>query len=227
MLPCLQEVAHILAAASPRSLVLIDELGRSTSTSDGAGIAWAVAEALLERSSPTLFATHFGQLSELAAVYPAAKVCVSQRMCSPPLWERSQPSALPLCVTTCPALFFPTHATHESMPAHLSSPPSPPLKALSFDLGDVAGRRALDFTWRLRPGANDAGHYGLLLAAAVGFPADVLATAEEVVQGERYTEGWFETRLLRCATYTWPAATCCNECDHRHLVTPRERSCNA
>ncbi|PSC68890.1 DNA mismatch repair MSH4 [Micractinium conductrix] len=130
----MQEVAHILAAASPRSLVLIDELGRSTSTSDGAGIAWAVAEALLERSSPTLFATHFGQLSELAAVYPAAK-------------------------------------------------------ALSFDLGDVAGRRALDFTWRLRPGANDAGHYGLLLAAAVGFPADVLATAEEVVQVLDASEG--------------------------------------
>lgn len=66
-------MAHVLAAATPRSLVLIDELGRSTSTADGVGLAWAVGEALAERGALTLFATHFPQLAELAALYPAVK----------------------------------------------------------------------------------------------------------------------------------------------------------
>ncbi|KAL4430861.1 hypothetical protein ABPG75_006117 [Micractinium tetrahymenae] len=130
----MQEVAYILGSATPQSLVLIDELGRATSTADGVGIAWAVSEALLAAGAPTLFATHFAQLTELVAVYPAAKA-----------WH--------------------------------------------FDVGDVAGRRALDFTWRLRAGACEAGHYGLLLATAVGFPDEVLAAAEEVVAALDASEG--------------------------------------
>jgi len=63
------EVAHILHHATARSLILLDEVGRGTSTYDGISIAWAVAEYLhrSETDGPqTLFATHYHELTELA-----------------------------------------------------------------------------------------------------------------------------------------------------------------
>ena len=57
------EVAHILKRATPRSLILLDEIGRGTSTFDGLSIAWAVTEDVCERiGARTLFATHYHQL---------------------------------------------------------------------------------------------------------------------------------------------------------------------
>ena len=63
------ETANILNNATPRSLILLDEIGRGTSTFDGLSIAWAVAEYLhenLEMRAKTLFATHYHELTELA-----------------------------------------------------------------------------------------------------------------------------------------------------------------
>src|SRR5213594_3558723 len=61
------ETATILNNVTPRSLVLLDEVGRGTSTFDGLAIAWSVVEALHERSGcKVLFATHFHELTELA-----------------------------------------------------------------------------------------------------------------------------------------------------------------
>ena len=63
------ETANILNNATPRSLVLLDEIGRGTSTFDGLSIAWAVAEYLHEQPEvrpKTLFATHYHELTELA-----------------------------------------------------------------------------------------------------------------------------------------------------------------
>lgn len=61
------ETANLLHNATARSLVLLDEIGRGTSTFDGLSIAWAVAEYLHDRlKSRTLFATHYHQLTELA-----------------------------------------------------------------------------------------------------------------------------------------------------------------
>jgi len=63
------ETANILNNASPRSLVILDEIGRGTSTYDGISIAWAVAEHLLTlrgEGVKTLFATHYWELTELA-----------------------------------------------------------------------------------------------------------------------------------------------------------------
>ena len=70
------ETAAILHNASPRSLILLDEIGRGTSTFDGLSIAWAVAEYLHNspaHSAKTLFATHYHELTELAENLPGAK----------------------------------------------------------------------------------------------------------------------------------------------------------
>jgi DNA mismatch repair protein MutS len=70
----MSEVAAILNHATPASLVLLDEVGRGTSTFDGLSIAWAVVEHLQKHTrSRTLFATHYHELTELAELLPAVK----------------------------------------------------------------------------------------------------------------------------------------------------------
>jgi DNA mismatch repair protein MutS len=65
------ETAAILAQATPRSLVILDEIGRGTSTYDGLAIAWAVVEAMHDEvKARTLFATHYHELTRLAGRLP-------------------------------------------------------------------------------------------------------------------------------------------------------------
>ena len=67
----MHEAAHIVNTATERSLILLDEVGRGTSTFDGISIAWALTEYLHERvGARTLFATHYHELNELADLYP-------------------------------------------------------------------------------------------------------------------------------------------------------------
>lgn len=62
----MSEVAYILNSATKHSLVILDEIGRGTSTYDGLSIAWSVVEYILKnKKSKTLFATHYHELSEL------------------------------------------------------------------------------------------------------------------------------------------------------------------
>jgi DNA mismatch repair protein MutS len=68
------EVAAILNLATPRSLVLLDEVGRGTATFDGLAIAWAVVEHLQAHTrARTLFATHYHELTELAELLPGVQ----------------------------------------------------------------------------------------------------------------------------------------------------------
>ena len=70
----MSEVAAILNTATAASLVLLDEVGRGTSTFDGLSIAWAVVEALHAGARPkTLFATHYHELTELEQLLPGVK----------------------------------------------------------------------------------------------------------------------------------------------------------
>ncbi len=66
------ETAEILHTATAQSLVLIDEIGRGTSTFDGLALAWAVAEQLVRHNGAlTLFATHYFELTQLAEQFPS------------------------------------------------------------------------------------------------------------------------------------------------------------
>ena len=67
------EAAAILHQAGPRSLVVVDEIGRGTSTLDGLAIAWAVLESLHAMQARTVFATHFHELAQLAGQLP--RIC--------------------------------------------------------------------------------------------------------------------------------------------------------
>jgi len=70
------EAANILNNATPRSLILLDEIGRGTSTFDGLSLAWSVTEYIHNNKnlhSKTLFATHYHELTELALLYPQIK----------------------------------------------------------------------------------------------------------------------------------------------------------
>jgi DNA mismatch repair protein MutS len=70
------EAANILNNATPRSFIILDEIGRGTSTYDGLSIAWAVAEFIHnhpELGTKTLFATHYHELVDLADVLPRVK----------------------------------------------------------------------------------------------------------------------------------------------------------
>ncbi|TMA57388.1 MAG: DNA mismatch repair protein MutS [Deltaproteobacteria bacterium] len=71
----MRETAHILADLTDRSLVVLDEIGRGTSTFDGISIAWAVAEHLHDAPERprTLFATHYHELTALAAERPRVR----------------------------------------------------------------------------------------------------------------------------------------------------------
>jgi DNA mismatch repair protein MutS len=72
----MQETANILNNSTEQSLVILDEIGRGTSTFDGLSIAWAVAEYLHDlnkKGVKTLFATHYHELTELALKKPRVK----------------------------------------------------------------------------------------------------------------------------------------------------------
>ena len=69
----MNEMADILNNLSERSLVILDEIGRGTSTYDGLSLAWALAEHLQKTRARTLFATHFHELTALANDYPGVK----------------------------------------------------------------------------------------------------------------------------------------------------------
>ncbi|URE27854.1 MUTSac [Musa troglodytarum] len=70
----MKETAFLMQNVSPKSLIVMDELGRATSSSDGFAIAWSCCEHLLSLKAYTIFATHMEGLSEMATIYPNVKI---------------------------------------------------------------------------------------------------------------------------------------------------------
>ncbi|CAN0908444.1 DNA mismatch repair protein MSH4 [Linum grandiflorum] len=70
----MKETAFIMQNVSQRSLIVMDELGRATSSTDGFAIAWSCCEHLLSLKAFTIFATHMENLAELAVIYPNVKI---------------------------------------------------------------------------------------------------------------------------------------------------------
>jgi len=69
----MSQTAEILHNLTPRSLVILDEIGRGTSTYDGLSLAWAISEYVQHQKVRTLFATHFHELTALSSEYPGVK----------------------------------------------------------------------------------------------------------------------------------------------------------
>lgn len=72
----MQEAANILNNATSKSLILLDEIGRGTSTFDGISIAWAITEYLHQNpnvAAKTVFATHYHELNEMSSIFPRVK----------------------------------------------------------------------------------------------------------------------------------------------------------
>ena len=152
------ETSQILNTATPRSLILLDEIGRGTSTFDGLAIAWAVVEHIHAKTrAKTLFATHYHELTELADLLPgvfnlhvtvreAGEKVIFLRKVEPGKADRSygievaRLAGLPLEVIERARAVLRTHERKETAATQeLSAPPAPAPFQVSIFPGGGSG----------------------------------------------------------------------------------------
>ncbi len=171
----MQETADILASATPRSLVLLDEIGRGTATYDGLALAWAVTEFLHAAGGPrprTIFATHYHELTQLAGELPRlANVHVTVRE-----WQ-DQVVFLHRIVDGAADRSYGIHV------ARLAGIPEPVIARAAEVLHELESERTADHLSSARP-RQDAAQAELPLGPA---PAHPLAAALAALSPEALT----------------------------------------
>ncbi|MCH7812647.1 MAG: DNA mismatch repair protein MutS [Planctomycetes bacterium] len=158
------EAANIVHNATPRSLVVIDELGRGTSTFDGLSLAWAITEHLANQvRCLTLMATHYHELTELAQLLEGVKnYNVAVREVPPP--EQRDSSRPPEPRDSSRANADAGKPRGEATDSTPSDPTAP----------------SIVFLHRIVPGATDQS-YGLHVARLAGVPRAVIERSREVL----------------------------------------------
>ncbi len=147
----MQEAANILNNATPRSLIVLDEIGRGTSTFDGISIAWSVVEYLHNtpsRKARTLFATHYHELTELAAALPGVRNYTVQ--------VREQGDSIVFLRRIVPGAADKSYGIHV---ARLAGMPAPVIDRAKVILAGLEGQKAvqpeLPRRRRMTPGDDD------------------------------------------------------------------------
>jgi DNA mismatch repair protein MutS len=185
----MRETAQILRHATARSLIVLDEIGRGTSTYDGVSIAWAVAEHIHDRiGAKTLFATHYHELAALAEQHPRVRnVSVAARE-----WKGEVVFLRKLTAGGTSRSFGVEVAKLAGLPAGVVARARAILRTLEAPEGAAVGAAA-DLPRPVVPGAVEAGVGQLGLfggpgAAAAGTASGGDAAAREVLERLRALE---------------------------------------
>ena len=152
----MSETANILNNATRRSLVILDEIGRGTSTFDGLSLAWSIVEHLHHQvGAKTLFATHYHELTELG---------------STPLEVQGSEFSVP------------SSGTEASAPSPISHSPSPALaRVRNYHVAVREWNDQLIFLRKVHPGATDKSH-GIQVARLAGVPKPVIDRAKDILR---------------------------------------------
>ena len=155
----LQEAASVLHSATPRSLVLLDELGRGTSTHDGYAIAYAVLKYLTENiGCITLFSTHYHQLASEFAFTSLITLKHMACLCSPGTSS--------------------TFQSDEQLEDEFAFSPNKTFKEKNKPLNDDLLANVI-FLYQARDGISPAS-YGLNVALMAGIPQSIVELAKKV-----------------------------------------------
>jgi DNA mismatch repair protein MutS len=180
----MRETAQILRHATARSLIVLDEIGRGTSTYDGVSIAWAVAEHIHDRiGAKTLFATHYHELAALAAQHARVRnVSVAARE-----WKGEVVFLRKLTAGGTSRSFGIEVARLAGLPAPVIGRARAILRTLEAPEGSAA---AVDLPRPVVPGAAEAGvgQLGLFAPAGSNAAAPIDAASREVLERLRALE---------------------------------------
>jgi DNA mismatch repair protein MutS len=177
----MRETAHILRHATARSLIVLDEIGRGTSTYDGVSIAWAVAEHIHDQiGAKTLFATHYHELAALAEQHPRVRnVSVAARE-----WKGEVVFLRKLTAGGTSRSFGVEVAKLAGLPPAVIARARAILRTLEAPPGGAAGAMPGDLPRPVAPdaaeaGAGQLGLFGPVASTLGGLPAALLLELAE------------------------------------------------
>eukprot|EP00850_Spirogloea_muscicola_P010194 SM000059S18671 [mRNA] locus=s59:346470:352381:+ [translate_table: standard] len=163
----MRETAYLINNLTSRSLILIDELGKATSSADGFALAWSCSEYLMSLGAYTILTTHMQRMAEMSSIYPNVKVCyfsvdiVDGRL----EYKASQvDTSLQWQIISKLQLAQAYGSAHWLRAFHLSK--------LSCQMPQFL----------LKEGQTNIPHYGLHLAEIVGFPPAVRSDARRIAK---------------------------------------------